>query len=148
MRWPREFLRLVPANRRLVVRALILVWVFRVVARFAPFPWLWRLVSRPPQALAASTGDGYAAASRIGWAVSVAGSKGNASCIPQAMAACLLLRTARLPYRVRVGVLPPGGKRLRAHMWVESFGRVVSGEVDGLAEYVCLMDTGVVGTAL
>ncbi|ABC62809.1 lasso peptide biosynthesis B2 protein [Erythrobacter litoralis] len=55
----------------------------------------------------------------------------RADCLPQAIAACLLLRAYRIPYRMTIG-LEPGQRThaatsMHAHAWVEAGRRVITG---------------------
>jgi hypothetical protein len=77
---------------------------------------------------------------RIAWAIGRAQRLvPRATCLPQALAAEALLRRARHPADLRIGVVKAGPARLVAHAWVESRGRIVVGDLrERLADYAPL----------
>lgn len=125
MRLVRRFAALAPAERRLVVRALLTVLTVRLgmalglfgalrgrLARVGPVPGGWGGV--PPE--------------RIAWAVrAVARRVPGTTCLVQALAAAALLRRHGMDADVRIGVTRGDRGALEAHAWVESGGRVVLG---------------------
>lgn len=102
---------------------------WRIVLLVFPFRWARARISTPPSSLPAAAPAASAAVSRIGWAVSAAARHvpGAGGCLVQALAAERLLRVHGLSACLRIGVASDGGKKLRAHAWVESGGRVVIG---------------------
>ena len=52
---------------------------------------------------------------------------GGKTCLPQALAAQVLLERCGYPARLRVGVVKGGEGQLEAHAWVESQGRIIVG---------------------
>jgi hypothetical protein len=113
----------------------------KVAARVLPFRFLWRALEGGAAKAGRVDPNSVERTQRIAWAISAAGAKAGASCVPQALAACFLLRTARLPYVARVGVMPGDGGAPRAHIWVESLGKVVAGGNVDLPAYAPLLRT-------
>jgi hypothetical protein len=65
----------------------------------------------------------------------------GSTCLPQALAAELLLRRAGCEARVSIGVAPDGAP-LDAHAWVESAGLLVTGDAADLGRYRTLLVFG------
>lgn len=130
----RQFIRLTPADRRLLTRSAVLVAGARLALWVLPFNVARRLLT--PAARRRSAGT-PATAERIGWAVSVAQRfvpMGN--CLPQALAAESLLLRHGHPVEFRIGVMKTAKDRLQAHAWVESGGYCVVGDLtDGMSAY-------------
>ena len=75
---------------------------------------------------------------QIVWAVRLASRYiPRASCLPQALAAQILLSGAGLESRLHIGVAQAG--RFEAHAWVECSGRVLIGGSDESARYVPIL---------
>ncbi len=123
----RRLLALPVAERRLLVRAVVVVGAVRLGLWVLPFGVLRRLLAR---ASAGRGGGTTWSATQTAWAVAVASRhvpRGN-TCLVQALAAAFLLVRSGHPARVRIGVSRNDGQRVQAHAWVESEGAVVSGE--------------------
>ena len=134
MRRLRKFLRLSPADRRLLVTAALLQAAIRLGLVVLPYRRLRQLVDRAARVrrLAPTPPE------RIAWAVTrTSRSVPGAACLTQALALRVLLERRGQPARVRVGVMRADGARLLAHAWVESGGRVLLGGAD-LARYTPL----------
>ena len=133
-----KFLRLSPAERRLLVTAALLQAAIRLGLALLPYRKVSGLVDRlarvrPRRHLAPSVSP-----ERIARSVTRASSAvPGATCLPQALAAKVLLERGGHPARVRVGIGRTEGARLLAHAWVESEGRIVVGGTD-LARYTPL----------
>ena len=127
-----KFRRLPPAERRLLVNALLLLWAIRLGLWLLPFRTLRRLVTRfqgHPSGLP-ETGSEVSRLSieRIVWAVARASrSVPQATCLTQACAAQILLTRRGYPASLRIGVAKGEGGQFEAHAWVETQGRVVLG---------------------
>lgn len=127
-----RFLRLPPADRRLLVAAAPLQAAIRLGLTVLPYRQLRGLVDRlarvgPRRRLLAPP----ASRERIAWAVTRACRfVPGATCLTQALAAKVLLERNGHPARVRVGISRTEGARLLAHAWVESEGCIVLGGVD------------------
>jgi len=71
---------------------------------------------------------------QVVWAVKLASRYvPHASCLPQALAAQILLRGAGIESQLRIGVQKDDG--FRAHAWVERSGTVLIGGADESARY-------------
>jgi len=133
-----KFLRLPPADRRLLVTAALLQAAIRLGLTLLPYRKLRGLVDRlarvsPHRHLAPP-----ASPERIAWAVTRASrAVPGATCLTQALAAKVLLERRGHPARVRVGIGRAEGAPLLAHAWVECEGRIVLGGTD-LTQYTPL----------
>ncbi|MGI8549219.1 MAG: lasso peptide biosynthesis B2 protein, partial [Dehalococcoidia bacterium] len=100
-----RFLALPARERRLVLSALLWLAAIRVGLALLPFRILWSLVLRLCRAPGAAAGAGPPP-EQITWAVRVSGRylPGAERCLPQALAALLLLERHSYPTRLRIGV--------------------------------------------
>ena len=129
----RKWLQRSPVERRLLLRAWLLLGLIRAALWLLPFRVVHGLLLRPPLTA------GWASIEQIGWAVAVASVYiPFASCLPQALAAQALLLRHGYPADLRIGVARDQG-RLEAHAWVESGGQIViGGSTSSLARYTPL----------
>lgn len=126
----RSWRRLTAADRRLLLRAALLLHLMALALRLLPFDWVWSYVQRklgrprPPQANSTPL-------ERIGWAVTRAARPilHRDSCLPQACTAGLLLARDGYPCAVHMGVRRDG-ERLAAHAWTTVADVVVVGGPD------------------
>jgi hypothetical protein len=129
MRLLRKFLALTPLERRLVVRASVLVTLVRLCLGRISFSTLRRL----------ATGSG-ARGGRAGvpdatlgdlavWAVEAASHclPGRTTCLTRALAVQGMLARSGQASRLHVGVVRGQQRRLEAHAWVEYNGRIIVG---------------------
>jgi hypothetical protein len=127
------------ADRRLLAEAAWLLLVCRIGLWVLPYARLRRAVDgtlppgrEPPRDFP----------DRVSWAIGALARRLPAmTCLVQSIAAHALLRRAGCRAELRIGVQAPVGRaarRLDAHAWVECEGRVVVGDVPGLAEYAVL----------
>jgi hypothetical protein len=109
--------RLTKAERRLLVRAFVLVVKFRLALSLLPWRHLIAFTNRPPRPLARGL-----TAERMEWAVRRA-SRGvpRATCLTQALALNQLLASEGYPCVLHIGVNNDGGG-FAAHAWVELHG--------------------------
>jgi hypothetical protein len=78
-------------------------------------------------------------AEHIAWAVKVAGSLiPKATCLPQALAAQLLLNQNAYSAELKIGVVRNEAGKLGAHAWVTSEGNILIGSVQDLDRFVPL----------
>jgi hypothetical protein len=131
----RKFLSLPAAERKLLIRAFLLVAAIRLGLWTISFRRLQRILNRAaakrPQAEAVSV-------ERAVWAVQVASRRvPGASCLTQAMAAQTLLRRGGQASRLWIGVAKDLDRKFKAHAWIETQGRVLLGGPD-FANYVAL----------
>jgi hypothetical protein len=130
----RHFLRLPPADRSLLTRAVVLVAKAKLALWVLPFNVARRLLTPADPRRSPIP---FATTERIGWAVSRANhlvTRGQ--CLPQALAAESLLLRCGHPVEFRIGVVKTGERGLEAHAWVESGGCLVVGDLtQGLSAY-------------
>jgi hypothetical protein len=136
----RNLTRLTAAERRLAVSAVGTLALARVALATAEWPRVRRLVDRaggrgllkddPPYARAVS--DAMLRAARL---------MPGARCLPQALAAEVMLRRAGRSARTSIGVALDGAP-LAAHAWVESAGVMVTGDIADLGKYQTLVVFG------
>jgi hypothetical protein len=123
----RKFLRLPPADRRLFLRAWLLLLAVRLGLWLAPFRYqyqFWRrlIAMAPGVPSAADTAD------HIAWAVPLAARYvPRATCLTQALAMQIMLCHEGAPGELRLGVARDEAGRLTAHAWVEHAGQVLIG---------------------
>jgi hypothetical protein len=125
-----KLLRLPPLDRRLLVTAAMLQAAVRLGLAVLPYRRLRGLVdhlARPGRLRRPAP----ASPERIALAVTRASRLvPGATCLPQALAAKVLLERWGHPARVRVGVRRAAGATLLAHAWVECDGHIVLGGTD------------------
>jgi hypothetical protein len=136
----RRFLRISAAERRLLIRAAVLLQVISVGMRLLPFRTLRRLLALAQKARAGSRRVDGIPVERIAGAVEAAGRymPGEKTCLTQALAAQTLLVRQGYPALLHIGAAKGEEGQLRAHAWVESEGRVVIGGHD-LGRYAPLV---------
>jgi hypothetical protein len=134
-----KFLRLTSAERYLLIRAACLLASISLGLRLLPFATLRRLLTRVGAVSAVSRRVEQPASDRIVWAVATASRcvPGARTCLPQALAAQVMLQQWGYPVRLRIGVTRDEEGSFQAHAWVESQGRVVIGG-SALARYTAL----------
>jgi hypothetical protein len=133
-----KFLRLPPADRRLLVTAALLQVAIRLGLALFPYRKVRGLVDRLALTSPRRQPAPPASPERIAWAVTRAScSVPGATCLTQALAAQVLLERRGHPARVRVGIGRAEGARLLAHAWVECDGRILLGGTD-LSQYTPL----------
>lgn len=143
-----SFLRLPPADRRLLIEAALLLGTIRLGLALLPFQTMRHLtgglarVGRRLQAVE------HASFERVGWAVTMVSRRfpSTCTCLTQALAAQVMLDRRGHPSRLCIGVARGAGGQLQAHAWVESRGMVVIGDLHDLARYVPLPSLERTGT--
>lgn len=121
-------MRLPHAERRLLVKAAVLLVAARFGLWLLPFALVRRLLGglvRTPTRVR----DGERHPGKIVWAVEAAGCRlpRASTCLTRALASQVLLARRGYPALVRIGVAGGGELGLEAHAWVESGGEVVVG---------------------
>jgi len=142
MRRLRRFLGLPTADRRLLIEAALFLGVVRLGLKLLPFQTLWTLLNRMPKARLGPGSRDPRAAERLAWAIATAGPYlvGSRPCLPQALAAQLLLVRRGFPARLRLGVVKGDRGEVLAHAWMETEGRVVvGGSLAELARFTPLL---------
>jgi hypothetical protein len=140
-----------PRRRRLIAEAVVWLIAARLALIVVPFPWLARRLGAfvPPSdprvaAQAAPTTDGDADVAReISWAVQrgAAHAPFRAVCLPQAMAARIMLRRRGVASVLRFGARASGGGTPAGHAWLDAAGVKVTGYPIGgaIAEIACFV---------
>ena len=124
-------------RRALLIEAVILLALARLALLLVPFPRLARRLGTlvapsdyhaAPAYLSASEQD-IALAREIGWAVTRAARHVpfRAACLPQAMAARVMLRRRQVPSVLHLGAAKTGDATLGAHAWLDATGVEVTG---------------------
>ncbi len=133
-----RFISLPSSDRMLLLRAAFMLTAIRLGLYLLPFKTLRRILERtgrPRRQRAAPSVEqvvrAVASASRY---IPAAG-----SCLTRALAAQVLLLRNGHPASFHIGVTLNGGRRLDAHAWVESGGRIVIGETPELRHYTPLL---------
>lgn len=123
-----RFRALPPGDRRLAIKAAILVVGVRIGLWVLSYRWLanflhgWVMVLSPPRGAIQSR-----SAERIVWAVSaVSRCVPQATCLTQALTAETLLRACGYPASINIGVAKHQDG-IEAHAWVELDGTVLIG---------------------
>jgi hypothetical protein len=147
----RRFAQVGHARRALVVEAVLCLWLARLGLIFVPFPKLaCRLGTfvppSDPRALAAraqASREQAALALEIGWAVTRAARHVpfKAVCLPQAMAARVMLKRRGVASVMHFGAARGQEKPLDAHAWLDAAGVEVTGYPVGkhFAEIACFV---------
>jgi len=125
----RKFLDLPPTERRLLVRATLLLGAIRLGLGLLPFQTFRRLLTHVTYAPIGLLNAERPSADRVAWAVTVAGRYmlGARACLTKALAVQVLLARHGQQAHLRLGVVRGEEGCLEAHAWVESDGRVVIG---------------------
>jgi hypothetical protein len=112
-------------QRRFLLRAAMLVAAFRIALWVAPF----RILKRTAERSARPNKSSPTGADRISRDVrAVSRYIPAADCLPQALAALVLLRNHGFDPLLKIGVAADSARRIKAHAWVECEGRIVIGE--------------------
>ena len=131
MKRPLRFVRLPAAERRLLVKAALLLVAIRLGLGLLPFQTLRHLLAQVAEAPAGFRGTNRYSTERIAQAVEVAGRHlpGAGTCLTQALAGTGMLRRRGIDATMTMGVakaaLPPGG--IEAHAWLSCAGVILTG---------------------
>jgi len=138
-------------RRGLIGEAMVWLLVLRVALILIPFPRLARTMGAfvPPAdprvaaAAAATTRDAARLAREISWAVTrgAAHAPFKAVCLPQAMAARVMLKRREVESVMRFGAALAPDRPLDTHAWLDAAGVKVTGypAARGFAEIACLV---------
>ena len=147
MRLLHRFRALSSDERRLLIRAVLLLAVIRLGLGRLPFTALRRLVTHDWQKARLAAGDHRQVADRIVWAVTAAASRrvpGPTTCLSRALAVHAMLSRRGYPSRLHIGVVRGGEGELEGHAWVESDGRVlIGGTASEIGQFTRLAAFGV-----
>src|SRR5262245_48435086 len=123
-----KFLRLPTADRRLLMKAMLLVWMVRMGLWLMPFRVMRQLLAKLARGSVESLLEENALVARIAWAVSVTSRYvPAATCLTQAIVTKLILARYGCCSILRIGVARSDSGEFQAHAWVESNGKVVIG---------------------
>jgi len=113
----RRFTHLPPARRRLFATALQLLTLIRVMLAVMPFRTVSRVLARARVPAAWSSG----VSADVTWAIETAalGSRAVNTCLAEALAAAVLLRSAGVAGRLRFAVGRDPDGSFSAHAWLE-----------------------------
>ena len=129
MRKIRKFLNLSSGERRLLIRAWILLGVIRLGLELFPFSTLRKLLDRLRPKL--GTFKKEFSEEQLVWSVVIVSRYiPKATCLAQALTSQCLLQQAGHQARLHIGVTDSEEGRLKAHAWVESQGRILIGGFD------------------
>jgi Transglutaminase-like superfamily len=140
-------------NRRrvLLIEAVAYLLAARLALIFIPFPWLARRIGTfvPPTDPRAAAAQGAIApdqihlAADIGWAVTRAARylPFKAVCLPQAMAARVMLKRRNVASVMHFGAAKGADKPLDTHAWLDAAGVEVTGYpvAKNFAEIACFV---------
>ena len=151
LRRPRRFSRLDGGRRALLMEAVVLLAAARIAVHLVPFRMLARRLGRfvRPQDEACilarmnSSTSQADLAREIGWAVTRAARHApfEAVCLPQAIAAQIMLRRRGVASVMHFGAAPGKTDQLDAHAWLDAAGVEVTGYPveQHLAEIACIV---------
>jgi hypothetical protein len=137
-----RFMRRTPADRGLLLRALVLHIVVASLLRVISFGRLSRMLNIGSRA-GDQGGSDDGAIQRAVWAVrqAVAFCPLGRTCLTEALTAAVLLRRAgQQDVQLRFGVATIGARQIAAHAWLERRGTIVLG--DSVQPYVTLLPVG------
>lgn len=126
----RRFLRLPAAERRLLIKAALLLESIKLGMRLLPFRTLRRLLDRAAARPLGPQRASHSSVERVVWSVEAASrhTPGVKTCLTQALAAQVLLARRSCPALLHIGVAKGEEQgEFQAHAWVESEGKVVIG---------------------
>ena len=134
-----KFLRLPSADRRLLVKSILLLGAVRLGLRLLPFQTSRRLLARMVPPTSELQKVDQAPIDQVIWAVTVASRfVPAATCLAQAMATEVLLSHCGHPASLRIGVARSEEGQFQAHAWVECQGRTVIGGSEDHTRYTLL----------
>ena len=145
----RRFAQVDPRRRALVVEAVAWLLLARLALIFISFPWLARRLgafvapaeARALQTKAAQSPGHTQLAEAVGWAVTRSARyvPFEAVCLPQAMAARVMLKRRGVASVLHFGAAKGKNKPLDAHAWLDAAGVEVTGYpvAKGFAEIAC-----------
>ena len=138
----RRFLGLPAAERRLLIKAALLLWAIKLGLMLLPFRTMRNLLGRlTGLSIDLWDADRYPV-ERVVWAVELAGRlmPRASTCLTEGLTAQVLLLRRGHPALLHIGAVKGEGGELQAHAWVESRGEVVigGGELERFTPLVAL----------
>jgi hypothetical protein len=133
-----KFVLLPSADRRILVKAALLIAAVRLGLWLLPFRTVRLFLAHAAPARPGTAGR--VSPERIGWAVMGASRyvPRSDTCLIRALAAQALLVWEGWPSRLHIGVARSAVGDLQGHAWIETQGKIVVGDMDDLARYVRL----------
>ena len=129
MRRIRKFFNLSSSERRLLIKAWILLGLIRLGLELFPFSTLRKLLDRLRIKLGSLKKE--FSEEQLVWSVTVVSRYiPKATCLAQALTTQLLLQQAGHQACLHIGVTEADEGCLKAHAWVESQGRILIGGFD------------------
>jgi hypothetical protein len=129
----RQFAKLTPPERLLLLRAVVLVAAVRVALWTMPFRSVRKLLGKRP---AVSVKLAAIPVKRLSWAVQAAARRiPGASCLTQALAVQHLLARAGHWAELHIGVAKDAARGFQSHAWVEYRGQILLGDNGELEHY-------------
>ena len=144
MRLVFTYFRRPPAERRLILRAAVLVSLVRVGLWVLPYKRVRRMVEWRPERHPGDAGARAPASSRYtpDDIVRVVGAVSrripDASCLTQALSAQRLLAREGYESQMQIGVARNEAGTFEAHAWLEREGSIIIGDIPGLTRYTPL----------
>jgi hypothetical protein len=147
----RRLAELDSGRRALLVEAALWLLLARLALAFVSFPLLARRLgafvsptdTRVAQGRSGTRQEHVLVAREIGWAMTRAARHVpyRAVCLPQAMAARIMLRRRGVPSVVHFGAAKGMGQRLDTHAWLDAAGVEVTGfpVAESFAEIACFV---------
>jgi hypothetical protein len=124
----KKFFCLSGAERRLLLKAMLLICAVRLMLRLLPFRMVRELLTKLSHKAAAGVDAEQGSIERVAWAVTVSSRYvPAATCLTQALVTKLLLARFGHHATVRIGVARSDAGEMQAHAWVESSGKIVIG---------------------
>jgi Transglutaminase-like superfamily len=123
-----KFFGLSTADKCLLAKAMLLVWLIRLGLWLLPFRILRQLLTTLGRESATLSKEEPPRTDRIAWSVAVTSKYvPAASCLTQALVTKFLLGRCGYQALVRIGVARDETGKFHAHAWVESDGKVIIG---------------------
>ena len=126
-----------PAQERLLFfKAVILLGLIVIALRVLPFQVILAKVSAVRASKFIKNGKKTVSEEKISWAVFKAGQfVPYAKCLAKALAVKILYARYGYPAEIKIGVEKINNNQIKAHAWVESSSKVVTGNVGDIDRY-------------
>ena len=140
MRLVSRYRQLIPFERRMFFSAVLLVPLIRIGLWVLPFRLMQSWVNRIGNLENASARLDRHTSRQVAWSVEAASRRiPRATCLTQGLATQILLGRLGQRAELRLGVARRENGQLEAHAWVETQGRIITGDaVEGFNRYVPL----------
>lgn len=124
-------------DRLLVGEAVLLLAALQLGLRLLPLRIVCKLIATASASEALCVDQDLQVVFRVARAVHAAHACiPSATCLPQALAAHMLLERNGVRSQLRIGVAKGSGGQLHAHAWVEHWGQIVTGYLPDLDLFV------------